>query len=440
METGINDSSFVVITGPPQKDKHKRISQVRSVIRKSQLRRDGHLQPRKELQVSRARAQILNKRKLLDAPERQLATLKLDLSWLSVSEAVGNRLKYFFHQYIESSAHLHPFFHSQIPLTILHAPLMSTKLVHATAWDDLSGPNPEISNLTLLQRDIADNMLLDSILEATGPTTDAESSHVALIALLSMLSFEMINGDRIAYKRHKTNINRLLDMRGGLDGLEESFRITLLAIYQLESVIKGFADSTTPSYLRYTTENGSQIISQPSDFKLMTFHRGQTRLWEGQNEISQRRQLIRIQWQFLCDNLIALASIPFRVDTGPPIDQILLYAILLFVTSSLPTYHPVIEGYINKLQPLLQKSNVLELYHGPLPGALIWCLIIGARKSHFPQESGVGGIQKWFFMQLMRIACPAALDNPLDVARNIDLILAGMEGVEYLATGPYDSS
>ena len=42
----IDDSSFVVITGPPQKDKSKRISHVRSMIRKSQLRRDGQLQAR----------------------------------------------------------------------------------------------------------------------------------------------------------------------------------------------------------------------------------------------------------------------------------------------------------------------------------------------------------------------------------------------------------
>lgn len=76
-------------------------------------------------------------------------------------------------------------------MTILHAPLMSTKLVHATAWDDLSGPNPEISDLTLLQRDIAEDMLLDLIVEATSSTTAAMSSDVALLALVTMLSFEV---------------------------------------------------------------------------------------------------------------------------------------------------------------------------------------------------------------------------------------------------------
>lgn len=96
-----------------------------------------------------------------------------------------------FHQYIELSAYLHPFFRAMIPVTILHPPLMSTKLVNATAWDDINGPNPEISALTLFQRDIAENMVLDSIAEATGPNADSANSDVTLISLLSLLSFEV---------------------------------------------------------------------------------------------------------------------------------------------------------------------------------------------------------------------------------------------------------
>lgn len=216
-------------------------------------------------------------------------------------------------------------------------------------------------------------------------------------------------------------------------------------------------------------------MSQPTDFKLMTFQRGQTQLWEEmiglstirllndflqlvilsiqyqqllnchQNQIEnlQRRLQIRIQWQFLRDNLIALNSIPFHVETDPPIDQILLYAISLFVSPSFSADQSVIEEYITKLQSLLQKSSVLHLYHGPLPGALIWCLIIGARKSDetSPRQPGdptsVSSTRKWFFMQLMRISCPAALDDPLDVSRNIDMILAGMDGVDCLSAEPF---
>jgi hypothetical protein len=242
-------------------------------------------------------------------------------------------------------------------------------------------------------------------------------------------------------------------------------------------VIQGFAKSVTPS-LEYTTENEMRIMSQPADFKLMTFQRGQTQFWDGKISLSttrllsdffqlvvlsiqyqqllnyhqthsedlQRRLQIRIQWHFLRDNLIALNSIPFDVGTDPPIDQILLYAILLFVSPSFAANEPVIEEYINMLQSLLQKSNVLELYHGPLPGALIWCLIIGARKSdqHLSSRqpgapTRVSSTRKWFFMQLIRITCPAALDDPLNVSRNIDMILAGMDGVDCLSTEPYRS-
>lgn len=213
-------------------------------------------------------------------------------------------------------------------------------------------------------------------------------------------------------------------------------------------------------------------MSQPTDFKLMTFQRGQTQFWEGKISLSTTRLLsdffqlvtlsiqyqklsnyhqnqngdlqrllqIRIQWHFLRDNFIALNSIPFRVETDTPIDQILLCAISLFVSPSFSTDRPVIKEYIIKLQSLLQRSNVLHLYHGPLPGALIWCLIIGARKSDevSSRQSGdpltfVSSTRKWFLMQLLRITCPAALDDSLDVSRNIDMILAGMDGVDCLS-------
>lgn len=242
-------------------------------------------------------------------------------------------------------------------------------------------------------------------------------------------------------------------------------------------MIKGFADSVTPS-LDYITEHETLIMSQPTNFKLMTFQQGQTQFLDGkiglstirllsdffqlvmlsiqyqqlsnyhqnQDEDLLRRRQIRTQWHFLRDNLIALNSIPFHVETDLPIDQILLYAISLFVSPSFAANQAVIEDYITKLQSLLQKSNVLDLYHGPLPGALIWCLIIGARKSDeiSSRQSGdpptsVSSTRKWFFMQLMRITCPAALDDPLDVSRNIDMVLAGMDGVDCLATEPYHS-
>lgn len=85
----INDSSFVVITGPPQKDKNKRISHIRSVIRKSQLRRDGQPQARPAVKNKSQAVPV----KELGSPSRELP-YKLDLSWLTVSETVSKRLRY----------------------------------------------------------------------------------------------------------------------------------------------------------------------------------------------------------------------------------------------------------------------------------------------------------------------------------------------------------
>lgn len=70
---------------------------------------------------------------------------------------------------------------------------MSTKLVHAVAWDDLSGPNSTINALTLYQRDIAEGMFADSMQEAISPAAENDGGDVTMIALLSLLSFEVRN-------------------------------------------------------------------------------------------------------------------------------------------------------------------------------------------------------------------------------------------------------
>lgn len=89
------------------------------------------------------------------------------------------------------------------------------------------------------------------------------------------------------------------------------------------------------------------------------------------------------------------------------------------------------------LKYLLQLSQVVELYHGPLLGALIWCIVIGARRSDPYRIALTESMRKWFVMQLMRITCPAALDEPANVSQNIDMILAGMAGVDLLASASH---
>lgn len=76
MAVNIQDSSFVVTTGPPQKDKRQRISHVRSFIRKSRLQQENKL---------------VRRRSAMRPPERPLKK-EMDLSWLPVSNAVRVRL------------------------------------------------------------------------------------------------------------------------------------------------------------------------------------------------------------------------------------------------------------------------------------------------------------------------------------------------------------
>jgi hypothetical protein len=49
-------------------------------------------------------------------------------------------------------------------------------------------------------------------------------------------ALKIINGDQVGYLRHKRNIHRLVDMRGGIDGLDVNLKISLL-VYALSPFI-----------------------------------------------------------------------------------------------------------------------------------------------------------------------------------------------------------
>ncbi|KAH8698615.1 hypothetical protein BGW36DRAFT_376469 [Talaromyces proteolyticus] len=440
MDMKIGDSSFVIITGSPQENKHKRISHVRSHIRNSRLRHEVHQQRRRPAKATTS-SLLVSYPPALGSPERQLAKT-VDLSWLPVSEAICERMKAFFRQYIESSAYVHPFLRSMIPAMVVHVPLMSAKLVNATAWDDLNGPDCEISELTLFQRGITQGIISDSIADSKSSGSD-----INITALMTLLAFEIVNGDKLVYNRYKGIIYRLVESRGGLDklGFDGNLKISLLAIEQLEKVIKGFSESPSPldtiSLGRY--DQHSHPLSLPNDFKVFTFEQGQKDLWSRQINISTlrllsdfyqlvtlsicyhrssddpvRRQRTLIHWHFLHDNLVMLKSTPYCVEME--LDHILLNAIFLFASEVHDDYSQ--QKSVNELRNILWKFKV-DNYHGPLPGALIWCLAVGAR------NSSPDSFRKWFLMQLTRIACPSALDDPTEVSNNLDLILAGLDTV-----------
>lgn len=95
-----------------------------------------------------------------------------------------------FRQYFETGAYIRPLFCSMLPVMVVNVPFMSTKLVIASAWDDLNGPNHDISALTLSQRRISENILSDSTAEIRKSTSSIYTD-VTVIALLGLLSFEV---------------------------------------------------------------------------------------------------------------------------------------------------------------------------------------------------------------------------------------------------------
>jgi hypothetical protein len=221
-------------------------------------------------------------------------------------------------------------------------------------------------------------------------------------------------------------------------------------INQLEKVVRGLSE-LTPSLKTPSQSKESKYgihLPQPDDFRIFTFQRGQKDLWERKINISTIRllsdffqvvglsiryhqlsdnhieqQQVLTQWHFLRRNLTSLKSMPFYYETD--LDRILVHAIVLFFSDDIN-----LDDSANELRSLLWESNV-DAYYGPLPGTLIWCLAVGARKSP------PGSVRKWFLMQLTRTTCPSALGDPMDVSNNLDMILAGLDLVESLGKEHY---
>jgi hypothetical protein len=75
------------------------------------------------------------------------------------------------------------------------------------------------------------------------------------------------------------------------------------------------------------------------------------------------------------------------------------------------------------LKHLLHQTDV-DGFWGSLPGAFIWCLVIGAR---IPQP---GSARKWFMMQIQRTCCAMAVDGCEMVLRCLRTVLVGLDGAQ----------
>lgn len=211
---------------------------------------------------------------------------------------------------------------------------------------------------------------------------------------------------------------------------------------QLQRVILPFPleEETTPPWENHESE---LFLPQPLDFKIFTIHSPQKDSWPGLSTIrllSDFYQLVTCsirysllsddptcqkhmlsQWYTLRDRLIASEANSFSHETK--LDGILQKAIVLFISDELDLQSR--HRYVIELRHLLCEFRI-DIYSGPLPGALIWCLAVGSR------HTSPGTIRKWFMMQLMRIACSLSLDYYEEISNNLNVILTGLDAVRAL--------
>lgn len=94
---------------------------------------------------------------------------------------------------------------------------------------------------------------------------------------------------------------------------------------------------------------------------------------------------------------------------------------LLNLSTLVSEPEPCLAQAVAHLKHLLHQTDV-DGFWGPLPGALIWCLVIGARLSQ------PGSARKWFMMQIQRTCCAMAQDGCDMVLRCLQTVLVGLDG------------
>ncbi|KAK5790074.1 hypothetical protein VI817_007361 [Penicillium citrinum] len=90
------------------------------------------------------------------------------------------------HEYVLYGHQVHPFFSHVINAAVSHTALMSTKILNASAWDDLNTEG-QISDLTL-QQHVITRKLLGQVLE----DVELACSEPTLAALVATLLFDVL--------------------------------------------------------------------------------------------------------------------------------------------------------------------------------------------------------------------------------------------------------
>lgn len=88
------------------------------------------------------------------------------------------------YEFVQFSQHLHPFFSTVVCVSVLNPAMMSSKILNASAWDDLNLTG-EVGGLTLQQGGITRRLLNDSI-NAGNPW-----DNVAVATLVAIIVFDV---------------------------------------------------------------------------------------------------------------------------------------------------------------------------------------------------------------------------------------------------------
>lgn len=159
----------------------------------------------------------------------------------------------------------------------------------------------------------------------------------------------------------------------------------------------------------------------------------------------ESRRWILTQWGHLHAQLRAInedspssSSSPSSSATiSDPKAAVIRQAALLFASLSVPpsaehstttttTTGRGAEQAARDFQSILRLTEIYNFWD-PIPGALIWCLVVGAR------ISPPGSTRKWLLMQITRV-WPLALDQSDGVLGSLRVVSRALDAVEVLKT------
>ncbi|KAJ5162131.1 hypothetical protein N7492_007523 [Penicillium capsulatum] len=426
-------STFVVVTGDPRQRQGEQLSQIRSHVakrlhqRKSRARtgKVATLKPAQKVQTFQSLHNVLS-----SVPKEMSLTFE---SPQLPSSAIGQkRMQQFMYEYVQFSQQLHPFFSTVICVSVSNPALMSSKILNASAWDDINLTG-EVGNLTLQQGAITRRLLNDSINDGN------PWNNVAVATLVAVIIFDLVNDDQDAFRHDLQGLVMILATRAGaVDlGFEGHLLNSLFLIDQLQRAVH-----------INSTIFPSRIYAEPmaaEDMTVFTLCGGEGLLRENDNiqpvfsflhdlydtmiSMGQARSPPDPQPSLQCPNLMPDVEQSFpsmmtqynscpHTDTRIPILQHATHLVRCFISGFTPLINSV-----QHLQCMLQQTD-LGNFWGSLPGALVWCLAIGTRLSP------PGPLRKWFMMQMSRSTCALAMGLFDAVLRSVRVVLDALDRAE----------